>query len=279
MVCGHFVSPSARSRLMASTAAGAEARIISDTSRGRLEVLRKRCLDTAATIKQIRQQARVANNVDARRKHDALGNRSIQCFVMLRLMRQYGADEATLAVISKLLVPSSIRSAGCPDSDAAWGVKVFALMERPRVAEAANSIWANRVALKHRRAIRRVKRILAEFHVFQHLVHMNSKGVAPRRTAMVAWLQRHWIFDDVGTDAFPNTLHDDRKAMKWACRFRRFWRVSWSKLPARAALSLEDQCSKVEGAESSRGPFLGPLLGPVFETVLWLTFWAPPMSF
>lgn len=210
-----------------------------------------------------------------RRKRKAFGYGYTGTFVTLQLMDNIAADEAMLSAVSKLLLPPSIWSSDGKPEGWRWKIELYRLLARPRVRERAAAVWANRVAPKYRRIMRRAKRLVAEYRVFAHAVALNRRGVTPRRVVLVRWLKAFWPYSDVGTDVLPNNIDVDRKAKRWVQRWRRRWGVKWSKLNVRGNMTPAEQTAKAL-------PFWTEsvsILGPKIRTSFWTHFLVPLVLF
>jgi hypothetical protein len=63
---------------------------------------------------------------------------------------------------------------------------------------------------------------------------------------MVSWLNRFWPRSGDATDALLARLEASVKSvMKWMRRFRKFWHISFGKLPVRNELTPEMEGFKV----------------------------------
>jgi len=214
-------------------------------ARQRLEALQQLVLEAQQARRDLTRQRAVVRTVEWRRDTLAVGDGNHKCFLFLLLIQRAGGSDEMVQTIAKLTVPQSVWSRMSAPIHGGVLAALHARLARDKVQSAADCFWANRFAPRHRCVWRRLKRLMAEFHVFKILARLNGKGVAPKRRDLVAWLRAAWVYTDVGGDALPRRLHVLHKARKWSAKFRRFWGVTWSKIPARAMLSADDQARKV----------------------------------
>ena len=127
------------------------------------------------------------------------------------------------------------------------------------------------------RILSRVKRLVAEYQVYQELLKMNHRGVTPKKREMVSWLNRFWHRSGDATDALLDRLAAREKSVtKWMRRFRMFWHISFGKLPLRNELTPEMEGIKVcffctplfPKTVPTRGPFFGPGDWPFPDEIL-----------
>lgn len=175
----------------------------------------------------------------------AAGERRIACYVKLRLMERYGISQSVIVRVSKLMLPRKVWSPEFRHPAWSWEAVLLAHMESPKVARRAQTIWDNRTAAQHRGTVIKVKRLVAETYVFAEIMQKNGVGVMPKAKDLTTLLKRKWPYSDPATDAFPDTLTTGKKRSRWLHRFRRFWKVKWSKLPLRGFVTPEIRSHKV----------------------------------
>ena len=195
--------------------------------------------------KYIQDQITAAERQKRHQAHALRGGYIRSPFVVLHVMQKLGAGHAMIEFVSKLILPSRVVSPIQRDARFNWPDRFRFLMNRRRVIIKADRVWDNRFAVEHRRVIRKAKGLMAEFRVYQEVFAGSGRGVAPERTMMVQALRKHWLFSDVGTEDLPARLENPKKARRWAVRFRRFWKVRWSKMNLKSCLSFEEQGAKV----------------------------------
>ena len=215
--------------------------------------------------KYIQDQITAAERQKRHQAHALRGDYIKSPFVVLRVMQKLGAGQAMIEFVSKLILPSRVVSPIQRDARFNWPDRFRFLMNRRRVIIKADRVWDNRFAVEHRRVIRKAKRLMAEFRVYQDIFAANGRGVAPKRTMMVQALRRHWLFNDVDTDDLPARLDNPKKARRWSVRFRRFWKVRWGKMSLKSCLSFEEQGAKV----CRSGTKFGTKIGPKNEATFW----------
>lgn len=216
-------------------------------------------------LKYIQDQITAAERQKRHQAHALRGGYIRSPFVVLHVMQKLGAGHAMIEFVSKLILPSRVVSPIQRDARFNWPDRFRFLMNRRRVIIKADRVWDNRFAVEHRRVIRKAKRLMAEFRVYQDIFASNGRGVAPKRIIMVQALRRHWLFNDVDTDDLPARLDNPKKARRWSVRFRRFWKVRWGKMSLKSCLSFEEQGAKV----CRSGTKFGTKIGPKNETTFW----------
>ena len=96
------------------------------------------------------------------------------------------------------------------------------------------------------RTLSRVKRLVAEYQVYQELLLMNQRGVTPQKSDLISWLNKDWPRSGDATDALLDRLAARKKSVtKWMRRFRIFWHISFGKLPLHTDMTPEMQGIKV----------------------------------
>ena len=213
----------------------------------------------------IQDQIAAAERQKRHQAHALRGDYIKSPLVVLHVMQKLGAGHAMIEFVSKLILPSRVVSPIQRDARFNWPDRFRFLMNRRRVIIKADRVWDNRFAVEHRRVIRKAKRLMAEFRVYQDIFASNGRGVAPKRTIMVQALRRHWLFNDVDTDDLPARLDNPQTARRWSVRFRRFWKVRWGKMSLKSSLSFEEQGAKV----CRSGTKVGTKIGPNTETTFW----------
>ena len=236
---------------------------------------RRRCLQqridqAAAELKRLRQNEKVASQQVEQQLRSAAGLRTTSVFVLLRLLGSLGVEEAMLTTVSKLLLPLTLWSPVGKVDGWSWADQMQLLLDRPRVVDQADLVWANRCAPEHRRIMRRAKRLAAESKVFAALLRMNKKGASPKRTRLIRWLREAWTYGDVGTDVLPGRLDELKAARRWIHRFRTVWQVRWGKLPVRGNLTPQEQTAKVDPTIAISEPHLGLIFDVIFGTSNWV---------
>ena len=196
-------------------------------------------------LQRIRQHERICRQTTAQRKRSEAGERSQSLLVLLRIIEKYSNDERLLITVAKLLLPQHKKYVELTACGTDWKQNLRERMDRQDVTAVVDNILGNRAALQHMRVIKRAKRLVAEYKVFQKVISWNQKGVAPKRAFLVQWLRQHWHHDDDDADEFLDNLSSNKKASKWLERFKCFWQLRWSKLPVRGNMSPEEQSRKV----------------------------------
>lgn len=225
--------------------------------------------DLRDDLRQLRVAERRANVAEHRRQPTNLGKRRTSVYVLLKLMGEYGVQPYMLQIVSKRLLPPLVWCVAGKPVGWMWGSELERRMATRRVEETAGIIWANRCAPENKRVMRKVKRLVAECAVFQNVVRANHRGIGPKRSELVSWMRKHWPRSDLGTDILIEQITDLRRQKRWSETFRRFWQVSWGKLPMRGALTLEDQSNKVFRVRFRHRVQEVPFFRHSFGTVFW----------
>jgi hypothetical protein len=139
--------------------------------------------------KYIQDQITAAERQKRHQAHALRGGYIRSPFVVLHVMQKLGAGHAMIEFVSKLILPSRVVSPIQRDARFNWPDRFRFLMNRRRVIIKADRVWDNRFAVEHRRVIRKAKRLMAEFRVYQDIFAASGRGVAPKRTMMVQALE------------------------------------------------------------------------------------------
>lgn len=116
--------------------------------------------------------------------------------------------------------------------------------------------------------------LAAETSVFEFVMDANAKGVAPNTSQLVQKLWSSWPAVRRGANAgykLNRVRLVPAARMKWASKFRRFWRVAWRRLRLRADVAPEVARDRVWNLATGSffGAFWGVENGYVFRTHFW----------
>jgi hypothetical protein len=221
----------------------------------------------------LRRQCRSCANAASRRRVRQAAGASGHTAVLLRVMVRLASSWEEARCLAR-------RQGLFEDAPEAGGAGALPRMQEALAAPAV--VLRARAALEARppaRVCRRAARLVAEARVLAWLRVVNARGVAPSAAALIAQLRVQWPAP--GRDAFflrffLRMRHREQVRKAWARAFRRFWGVSWRRLPARADVPPDILRSRVLVCKKrARGvyfwspwgdpklrPFSGPENGP-----------------
>lgn len=197
-------------------------------------------------LHEVRAALHVVQVTTRRRELGRQGHSHIKKLVIIQLLSKYRLDQTMTLMIAKLLLPRSVWEACDLVAGQTRAAYLRGLITHRKIIAQADKVWRRRALASSVRVLSRVKRLVAEYRVYQKLLHMNQRGVTPKRAEMVSWLNRFWPRSGDATDALLARLEASVKSViKWMRRFRRFWHISFGKLPVRNELTPEMEGFKV----------------------------------
>jgi hypothetical protein len=225
--------------------AQAMASLPSSSSACKRKALADAIADTTQQLRMVRRTFSSMADTLRRQRLAKTGVRHTMRLVILRLLSKYNSDWSLQIFVAIRLLPACTwltingEMVNRPEH-------LRKLLEMPKVQTTAEAVWSHRHFAGNIRTLKKVKRLVAEYRVFLEVVLKNRKGVTPKLEDMLTWMKLYWPRSGDATDNWLNTFSaTPRSCKKWLRRFRRFWCVSFGKLPVRGEHTLEMQALKV----------------------------------
>lgn len=209
----------------------------------------KECIrEIDGDLRDIRLQLEKSRTEARRRLQAQAGNKKQRHLVLLRLIQGFMPHNALPLCIAKLLMPKTLWRTCHPAGVMGETNHLETLLNRPKIAEAANVILGDVTNGKHLRMIRKAKRLATEQALFWQVLQMNRKGVTPKRDDLLKSMKEAWPVTGDASDEVPIRIASKlRWTSKWFTRFRKFWHVSFSRLPTKGVMTEEEQGLKARG--------------------------------
>ena len=215
-------------------------------SQSRRKLLAALVEETTSQLRLVRKVCHVVQHTTRRRELQRTGQRRTKTLVTIRLLAKYRVDETMTMSVAKLLLPRSAWEDCDSQAGTSCAEHLRKLLAQGKVVTLAEKVWEQRAMPNSSRTLMRVKRLVAEYQVYRKLLIMNQKGVTPKKIELVTWLTQYWPRSGDATDALLGRLAAREKSVtKWMRRFRRFWHISFGKLPIRGEVTPEMQGVKV----------------------------------
>ena len=201
---------------------------------------------SASQLQELRKAFHIVQVSTRRRELGRHGHSQTKKLVTLELLSKYRLDGTMTLMIAKLLLPKRIWDVCAVEAGPTQAEHLRTLMTHPKIIRQANKIWRRRAMVTSMRTLSRVKRLVAEYQVYQELLIMNQRGVTPKKTDLLSWLNKFWVRSGDASDALLGRLAAREKSVtKWMRRFRVFWHISFGKLPLHTEMTPELQGIKV----------------------------------
>lgn len=202
-------------------------------------------------LQDVRRKLAAFKSVARRRLQAQAGKKRRRQLILLRLIQGFMPNKAVPLCIAKLLLPHTLwntcQSEGCVGE----ARHLERLLNQPKIVEAATLVLSDATTSSHLRTIKKAKRLATEQVLFFQVLQMNKTGVTPKRNELLQSMERAWPVTGDASDNVPNHIASRlRWTDKWFARFRKFWHISFSRLPTKGVMTEEEQGLKALGCRA-----------------------------
>ena len=232
------------------------------TSRKRAH-LNAHLTELEADLIRVRSELRKADKRHRYRRAALLGNKRRRQLVVLTLVRQFMPHMALPLSIAKLILPSVVWKDCRDDGVTVQAAHLERMLDRQLIKDTVQKIKNAPGEASHVKILTKSKRLATEYKMFSHVLSQNSQGVTAKLDDMLKFLDANWPVTGDASDAMPGRVAAKRSlARKWFWKFRRLWKVSFSRLPTKGVMSDEVRALKVCSTGPKSGPKSVPKSGP-----------------